>query len=186
MRRLPLTSMLVLVLLVVLALAPVTADAKKPAASLSGEMTIYFDPSLLLEPPAVPVCPPGEFGPIFWYGTVAIDGQVYGMTFESLGASVLVGETNHYREHFVIYEGDEGQFDDFVPGTCPATATPVLAGDLDGVGRFANSKLVENGIVTTAQHPFEEWDGRRMHADGVVTEVAPGIPAGFMGTIRFN
>lgn len=182
-RRLTLLLAMLVVLSLVVALP---AAAKKSTPNLSGEMDIYFDPSLLLDRPAAPVCPPGATGPIFWYGTVEIDGEVYGMTFESLGDPVLVGKTNHYREHFAIYRGEEGQFDDFAPGTCPIAGTPVLEGDLNGVGRYANGKIVENGTVTGAGAPFAVWDGRRMHADGVVTELAPGVPEGFTGTIRFN
>jgi hypothetical protein len=187
MRRLLLGLALALVLTMV-AVAPVSA---KPAPTLSGEMTIHFDSGLLASPPN-PVCAPGSSGGlIFWYGTVQFDGDLYGMTFESLDGLAgpkLVGATNHYREHFVIYEGD---FSEFSPGTCPdAIGTPVLEGDLDGVGSFGSDKIVENGTVTSAVGGFAGWDGRLMHADGVVQEieVVPGVlvPIGFSGTIRFN
>ena len=166
-RRLTLLLAMLVVLSLVVALP---AAAKKPAPNLSGPMNIVFDP------------PDGVCGPdISWYGTVELDGVPYGMTFESKPPSVFAGMTQHYWEEFTIYDGE---FDEF-PTQCPSGSI-VLQGDLSGIGRFANGKITEHGIVTEANDPFEDWDGRRMHADGLVAVDTNGDPTGFKGTIRFN
>ena len=166
---------LLVTLLVILSLAVVApAHADKPAPKLSGPMEIAFDPPV----PGIAVCDLD----VFWYGTVELDGEFYGMTFKAAGESVFAGMTQHYWEQFMIYDGD---FDTF-PTTCPDSGERVLEGDLSGVGRFSNGKIVEHGTVTYAVGPFEGWEGRRMHADGLVEDLAPGVPAGFTGIIRFN
>jgi len=151
------------------------ASAKKPSSNLSGPMDIVF----------APIHPPICDSDVFWYGTVELHDVTYGMTFAAAGLSKFVGNTQHYWEDFAIFDGvPAGEPEDWTE--CPDDGNSVLEGDLKGVGRFSNGKITENGTVTDASFPFGEWDGRRMHADGVVEELAPGVPSGFTGTIRFN
>lgn len=175
--------MLVLAMLVVLSLAVAApATAKKPSSNLSGPMDIVFAPTHGFACGSVD--PVGGTG-VFWYGTVRLDGVTYGMTFEADGPSKFVGNTQHYWEHFAIY-ADPPSGGPETWTQCPNDQNVVLAGDLKGVGRFSNGKITENGTVTYAAGPFDGWEGRRMHADGLVEEIFPGVPKGFTGIIRFN
>lgn len=173
---------LTITMALVLSLAAAPAAADKPSSSLSGPMDIVFAPIHgFICGPVDPVAGTG----VFWYGSVELDEVTYGMTFAAAGPSKFVGNTQHYWEHFAIFE-DPPYGAPEIWEDCPSEGNPVLEGYLKGVGRFSNGKITESGTVTDADFPFAEWDGRRMHADGVVEELMLGVPAGFTGTIRFN
>jgi hypothetical protein len=174
MKKKLLVLLAIIVVLAVVVAAP--AGAKKP---LRGHMDIALNADNS-------VC----VLPITWFGTIDLDGKLYAMTFTYQG-NVLPGKTNHYWEDWAIYgpELEPGDVDeDGVPTVCPSEEEEdvLLAGELSGVGRFANAKIVENGTVTVANAPYGDWQDRRMHADGVVEVDELGNPLGFEGTFRLN
>jgi hypothetical protein len=156
-------------------LASTRLKGTKPAPNLIGEMDLYFD--LLAVPPGDPV----------WVGTVAFeDYGVYGMRFYHLSPFRDYSQVSPFEEYFEIYDLDDG--------------TVVLGGPDVGVTILANkppdpTKYVMNGEIDVAAEPFEDWLGRNVHMNGIITWQFVTLPDGTVigpvpetapGTIRLN
>ena len=112
--------------------------------------------------------------PYFWVGTIIIDDVTYGLRFESVGdPPPPPPQAFVFDERFEIWDVD--------------FTTLYLAGTDDGVLNYGNSKFVANGEVDVANYPFEEWMGRNVHINGVVSWVEyPMLPEKAIGTLRIN
>ena len=112
--------------------------------------------------------------PYFWVGTIIIDDVTYGLRFESVGPPPpLPPRAFVFKERFEIWNED--------------FSILYLAGTDDGVLNYGNSKFVANGEVEVANYPFEEWMGRNVHINGVVSWVEyPMLPEKAIGTLRIN
>jgi hypothetical protein len=143
--------------------------AKKPLPSLVGAGDILFT----LTPPT------------FWNGVVDFgDAGEYKITFISLGDGPRdFSQASPFAEDIVIY--------DMNASWPPSEAEIYLTASCKGVVTYANkipepSKFLENGVVTGAFGPLEDWMGCTMHIKGIVIWAAPGLPAGAVNTIRIN
>jgi len=133
----------------------------------------------------------GNFGlhgcpEIAWFGTVVLDDTTYGMALYPIG-SVFPGTTQHWEEDWKILTGQFKVGDDGLIDCEPGDV--VLSGHDKGVIAFVTPKFHSIGIVEYASTPFEEWDGRRLHQDGMVGLVSvAGLENvfGFTGSLRFN
>jgi hypothetical protein len=121
--------------------------------------------------------------PTFWNGTIDFGtGVKYGLTFISLGKMRQYSQARPFEEEVIIYElGTDW--------TNPANV--YLRGLHTGMMTLANKmpdpvKFRANGKINEACGPFELWQGRNYHIDGVVTYVAVGQPEGADGTFRIN
>ena len=112
--------------------------------------------------------------PHYWVGTINIDGDTYGLRFESLGPPRPYPQASPFKEYFEIYE--EGD-----------VTNVYLAGPNAGVLNYGNSKFVANGEVEVANFPFEMYLGRNVHISGtVIWEIFPVLPDQAIGTLRIN
>jgi len=149
-----------------------SADARQP---LRGEMELNFNVGFVIQQGCTQVT---------WAGTVAIDGETYGMAFFPTG-SRQTGEAFHFDENWVVYEEPFG-FDE--PGLlteCPE-GDIVLSGYDSGV-TSPNAKYRMSGAVEVAASGFDDWDGRRVHMDGEITyDETTGVPLTAPGSFRLN
>ncbi|GEM_PF-5295988 len=144
-------------------------SAKKMAPGLVGTGDIIFT----LTPPT------------FWNGIVDFgDSGEYKITFISLGDGPRdFSQASPFKEDIVIY--------DMNATWPPSESETYLTASCKGVVTYANklpepSKFLENGMVTGAYGPLENWMGCTIHIKGLVIWAAPGIPAGAVNTIRIN
>ncbi len=123
---------------------------------------------------------------ISWAGNVDIDGTMYGITFVP-GPGRETGKAFHFVEDWAIYDEtfdfSEG-FSDGVLTECEP-GDVVLAGDDFGVTGW-NDKYRMNGTVSTAEDPFEDWMGRRVHMNGLIVWNEADSSLEAPGTFRLN
>ncbi len=171
MRRLLMAPLLLCALILSFA-AATTAWATTP---VYGDMDLYWNNGF---GDASTACPE-----IDWAGNIEIDGTTYGMTFVP-GPGRVTGAAFHFVEDWAIYD-QPFAFSGGVLAVCEA-GDVVLAGDDFGL-TGANSKYRMNGTVYTAEEPFGDWMGRRVHMDGLILWQADGTtPAAAPGTFRLN
>jgi len=139
--------------------------AKKPAPKLIG--TVYLDFST-----ANP--------PYFWVGTVTFGTEIYDLTYKSIG-----NPPPPPPQAFVFAE----RFEIYADGKLGKEEYLLLEGPNAGVVPCGNNKFVANGKVEFAKPggPFEEWMGRNVHTNGIITWVVPCVfPLGATATLRIN
>jgi hypothetical protein len=163
-------SFLVLTLVLIWALVPIElAQAKKPAPSLLciteydfvGHLGTVVDGRLLA-----------------WEGPISGDIEGVIQWWIVLPTSIT-GQASHYVDRFEIYDKDPIDDD----------AVLLLAGDEAGTTTARhgkNSNWRTNGTVTEVGPGFEDWLGRKEHAEGHFTWAEPGLPDEGYGTFRIN
>lgn len=171
-----LTDMLRLAAVLVLTLgvaAPATAN--KP---LYGEMDLHWNNGF--EDAS------GECPAISWAGNIDIDGTWFGMTFVPTSGRDT-GKAFHFVEDWAIYDGTFDFSEDFSEGVLTecAPGDVVLAGEDFGVTGW-NDKYRMNGTVSTAEDPFEDWMGRRVHMNGLIVWNEADSSLEAPGTFRLN
>jgi hypothetical protein len=108
-----------------------------------------------------------------WKGTIS--GDIEGVIKWWMGPMSATGQASHYEDRFEIWNAAETEL--------------LLAGDEAGtttVRHGKNSNWRTNGTVTEAYGDFEDWLGRKNHAEGNFTWAAPGLPDHGWGTFRIN
>ena len=156
---------LLLTLALILALVP-AGIAKKPAPSLRcttvydfrGDEGIFDTEGRLLG----------------WQGVISGDIEGVIKWWMVLPMSTT-GQASHYEDRFEIWNADE--------------TVLLLAGDEAGTTTARhgkNSNWRTNGIVTESSAEYEEWIGRKDHAEGHFTWVEPDWPDQGYGTFRVN
>lgn len=156
------------------------AAARKP---LVGDMDLQFNLGWTEPNETIPV----------WVGTIAIDGEVYGMAFFNTGTGRPFSDQPNdnvafFEETWTIYDfetfdfsfGPDGTLTSFEPGDI------VLSGYDRGVVSLANGKYRMNGSVEVAEGEFSEWLDRRVHMSGNVEFYPFGAPRFAPGTFRIN
>jgi hypothetical protein len=119
--------------------------------------------------------------PYFWVGTVTFGTEIYDLRFKSLGEDPppFPPRAFVFDERFEIY--DNGFLGD--------PEHLLLEGPNAGVVPCGNNKFVANGKVEFAKPggPLEEWLGRNVHTNGIITWVVPCVfPLGATATLRIN
>ncbi len=156
---------LLLTLALILALVP-AGIAKKPAPTLActtvydfrGDEGIFDTEGRLLG----------------WQGTISGDIEGVIKWWMVLPMSTT-GQASHYEDRFEIWNADE--------------TVLLIAGDEAGTTTARhgkNSNWRTNGTVTEAYGEFEDWLGRKEHAEGHFTWASPGVPLEGWGTLRIN
>ncbi len=126
-----------------------------------------------------------------WIGTIAIDGQEYGIAFFRVGNGKPFEEDPSaqvvfFEEVWRIYDSLTYEFDAggglvlFEPGEV------VLSGTNSGVVTVANSKFHWTGSVVEAAEPYAEWLGRRAYGSGDITWYDFGAPLYADGPMRLH
>jgi len=177
MRRFFMTLSASVIMLSVAAIGPV--DAKAPERG-DQVMVLNQDPGT------------GEFDlfgcpGISWFGTIELAGTTYGMALYPLpGRTTGQGTILQYEEGWKVWTRPftitDGSLDDCEPGDV------VLSGTDNGTASFRSGKFRSNGTVDEAFDPFSDWQGRRVHQDGVIGPIEyQGMPGfGFYGDLRLN
>lgn len=183
--------LVLLALVVVLSLVmAVPVGAKKPAPNLRGDQTMVLN-MVQDEESGNPIWLYGCPG-ISWFGSIVIDGETYGMALYSIDSYFTGGGTIlHWEEGWAIFAeefaiGNDGKI---VACLDPVADDALLAGTDKGVGNIVIGKFRSNGIVEEAFDPFEEWEGRKVHQDGLTGLVSvSGLENvfGFKGDLRLN
>lgn len=178
---------LVFVLAMVVSLLVIAApgDAKKP---LEGEMTLYFN--LAFDPTVEPTESPCSV--VTWAGSVVLDGVTYPMAFFPTG-SRDAGKAFHFEEDWKIYAPGTFEYSARgVFGPCPSDDDVVMSGHDVGV-TSPNGTYRMNGSVDYSTSPFEMWEGRNTHMNGIATFslIDPEVPESLApeaapGTFRLN
>ena len=180
-----------LLLVFTLALLPAGfTQAKKP---LIGTMDLEFNVDWFLVGPqkAVPD----------WVGTIAIDGETYGMLFFAFGsgkpftADPPGGSVHFFEEIWAIYDTD---FDltSLIPSSSatdweywlPSNHPEELAlwGYDNGQTNLVNSNYHMTGNVEEAFGDFSIWEGRNVYMSGEIIWYETGGPHFAPGTFRIN
>ena len=162
------------------ALAAGAADAKAPERG-DQVMVLNQDPAT------------GELGlfgcsEISWFGTIELAGATYAMALYPLpGRTTGQGTILHYEEGWKVWTGSFTIGDDLSLVDCEP-GDVVLSGVDTGTGSFRTGKFRSNGTVDSASDPFADWQGRRVHQDGVIGPIEyQGMPVlGFYGDLRLN
>lgn len=148
---------LVIALILILVLIPtVVAQAQKPAPSLRGTTEYDFV----------------GIGPT-WEGTVSLPDGEYTIKWWGEPGTPTTGQVFHFIERWEILDGD----DLLLAGVDIGTTT---------IRHGKNSTWRTNGIVTEAYEDFENWIGRQVHMSGHFTWAAPGLPDHGIGIFRIN
>jgi hypothetical protein len=117
-----------------------------------------------------------------WKGTIS--GDINGVIkwYMDLDNMLYTGQASHYADRFEIWDSAE--------------ETLLLAGDEAGsttARLMKNSNWRTNGIVTDAAPAYEDWIGRKNHAEGHFTWIEVEVEDGFIfvpyhgyGTFRIN
>ena len=147
----------------------------KPAPNLRGEIVLDFNLAFFDHPLTEPT----------WVGTVDIEGyDIYDMEFYPTGEDKGFSQASPFEEYFVI--------------TDQTTGAIVMAGHDAGVTTLANkppdpNKYRMNGEIDVANAPFEQWLGRHVHMNGLITWVNLGtseepviVPETAIGPFRVN
>lgn len=127
---------------------------------------------------------------ISWFGSIEIDDTTYGMALYPLpGRFTGRDMVLHYEESWKVWSeefslSDEGLVEDCTPGVV------LLSGTDSGLWTMKNGKFRSNGVVEEAFEPFEDWQGRQVHQDGVIGPIdfggLEGVVIGFYGDLRLN
>jgi hypothetical protein len=159
---------LLLTLSVILVLVSVgMAAAKKPAPSLRCTTEYVFVGHLQ----EIPDDLDEEGRLLVWEGPIS--GDIEGVIQWWMVPSIRTGQASHYVDRFEIWKGE----------------VLLLAGDEAGTTTARhgkNSNWRTNGTVTEVGPGFEDWLGRKEHAEGHFTWAAPGLPDEGYGTFRIN
>ena len=144
-----------------------TSLAKKPAPTLTGTTMYDFVGHL------------GNFDAegrlLAWVGTINGEDIEGVIKWWMVLPFKETGQVTHYEDRFEIWNFAEDVL--------------LLAGDEAGTTTARhgkNSNWRTNGIVTEAGPGFEDWIGRKNHAEGHFTWVEPDWPDQGYGTFRVN
>ncbi len=136
-----------------------------------------------------------------WVGTIAINGETYGMLFFAFWTgkpfdNPAKGMAFFFGEIWAIYDidgasfpeipnGNSGEWAYWLPANNPDEL--VLWGHDEGVTNMANTKYHMTGSVEYAGDPFTMWAGRNVYMSGLI-EWYEDIPAPHYapGNLRIN